>query len=111
MPEGVFRATLSLLGSEDLQPAERQTLREILDWFNANLLHPPDSFSKDRAIFWFKSEAHESIKRIWDLVHILRAHGSHVVVHKCRRLGNICYEDKLQVAAYPSDRDGRITIQ
>jgi hypothetical protein len=90
-PEGVFQGALTLLGSEELQPGERETLRETLHWFNANLPRPPDSFSKERAIFWVKSSAHDSIKRIWDLVHILRAHGFHVVIHKCRRLGNTCY--------------------
>lgn len=110
-PEGVFQAALSLLSSRDLDPTEWTRLREILIWFNKNLPRPPDSFSADRAIFWFKSTADQSIKRVWDLVHILRAKGCHVVVHKCRRLGNVCYEDKFQVAAYPSDLDGRITMQ
>jgi hypothetical protein len=109
-PEGVFQAGLSLLDSGDLDRTEWTRLREILIWFNKNL-PSPESFSADRAIFWFKSAADESIKRVWDLVHILRAHECHVVVHKCRRLGNICYEDKFQVAAYPSKLDGRVNVQ
>jgi hypothetical protein len=80
-------------------------------WFNENLSSPPDSFYTSRAIFWFKSNAHENISRIWELVHLLRLHGYHIEVYKCRRLANVCYEDDFQVAAYPSAKDGRITVQ
>lgn len=110
-PQGVFVAAYSLLESGDLDSAEWKRLRELLDWFNDNLPHPPDSFYASRAIFWFKSSAHENVSRIWEMVHLLRAHGYHVEVYKCRRLGNISYEDDLQVAAYPSDRDAKISVQ
>jgi hypothetical protein len=72
---------------------------------------PPKSFTTGRAIFWFKSSAQESIRNIWELVHLLQDHGHYVEVHKCRRLGNILWEDKFQVAAFPSKLDGRITVQ
>jgi len=110
-PQGVFVAAYSLLDSGDLDPVEWKRLRELLDWFNENLPHPPDSFYASRAIFWFKSNAHENISGIWELVHLLRAHGHHIEVYKCRRLANISYEDELQVATYPSERDSRITVQ
>jgi hypothetical protein len=110
-PQGVFAAAYSLLDSGDLNSDEWQRLREILDWFNEHLPHPPKKFSADRAIFWFWSNAEESINRIWELVHLLRLHGYHVEVYKCRRLGNICYRDHLQVAAYPSVLDSKITVQ
>lgn len=110
-PQGVLVASYSLLDSGTLSSDEWKRLREILDWFNAHLPHPPDDFFAGRAIFWFKSTAKESTSQIWELVYLLRQHGYHVEVHKCRRLGNIRYEDQLQVAAYPSKLDGRITIQ
>ena len=110
-PQGVFVAACSLLDSGDLDPVEWKRLRELLDWFNENLPYPPDNFYASRAIFWFKSNAHENISRIWGLLHLLRAHGHHIEVYKCRRLANISYEDELQVAAYPSERDSRITVQ
>jgi hypothetical protein len=110
-PQGVFVAAHSLLNSGDLSSDEWKQIRAILDWFNEHLPPPPDSFSASRAIFWFKSSADESIRQIWELVHLLRQHGRHVEVYKCRRLANICYEDRLQVAAYPSKSDGRITVQ
>jgi hypothetical protein len=110
-PEGVFAAAHSLLDSDFLDSDEWKRLREIPIWFNKNLPHPPDRFFADRAIFWFKSSAKESIGRIWELVHALRIHDYHVAVYKCRRLANIAYQDKYQVAAYPSELDGKITIQ
>jgi hypothetical protein len=110
-PEGVFAAAYSLLDSGSLDPDEWKRLREILIWFNKNLPHPPGKFSANRAIFWFKSGAKESIRQIWELVYALRLHGHNVEVHKCRQLANIVYEDQQQVAAYPSERDGKITVQ
>jgi len=110
-PEGVFAAAYSLLDSGSLDKDEWQRLREILIWFNKNLPHPPDRFSANRAIFWFKSGSKESIRHIWELVHALRLHGYHVAVHKTRRLANVAYEDQHQAAAFPSERDDKITVQ
>jgi len=110
-PQGVFVASYALLDSGDLARDEWKHVREILDWFNDNLPHPPKNFTAGRAIFWFKSSAEKSIEYVWELVHLLRHHGHYVEVHKCRRLGNILYEDKFQVAAFPSKLDGRITVQ
>jgi hypothetical protein len=110
-PQGVFVAAYTLLDSGDLDATEWRRLRDLLDWFSENLPRPPESFYVSRAIFWFKSNALENISRVWELVHLLRAHGRHIEVYKCRRLANISYEDDLQVAAYPSDRDSRIAVQ
>ena len=110
-PQGVFAAAYLLLDSGDLNPNEWQQVREILDRFEKYLPHPSKNFSANRAIFLFWSNADESIKRIWELVHLLRLHGYHVEVYKCRRLANICYRDQFQVAAYPSEQDGKITVQ
>jgi hypothetical protein len=107
-PRGLFAEAYDLLDSGDLSSLERKQLREILTWFNINLPHPPKKFSANRAIFWFKSDAQECIGKIWEIVHLLRAHDKHVVVQKCRRLANVIYSDKLQVAAFPSDLDDRI---
>jgi hypothetical protein len=110
-PQGVFVASYALLDSADLSRNEWKRLREALDWFNDNLPHPPEGFMAGRAIFWFKPSARESIRNAWGLVHMLRQHDLYVEVQKCRRLGNIFYEDRLQVAAFPSKSDARITIQ
>jgi hypothetical protein len=107
----VFVAAYRLLDSGDLNPEEWKHLREILIWFQSHLATPPKDFVASRAIFWFKSSAEESIKQIWELVHLLRQYGYHVEVQKCRRLANIHWQDQLQVASYPSSLDGRITVQ
>ena len=110
-PRGVLVASYALLDSGELNKDEWKRLREILDWFNANLPHPPKGFVAGRAIFWFKSTSNDSISKIWEVVQVLRDHSYHVEIHKCRQLANVLYEDKFQVAAYPSKRDGPITIQ
>lgn len=104
-PKGVFAAAHELLESGDLGTDELKDVREVLAWFNQNLPHPPEFFAVSKAIFWFKSDATESINRIWSLVNLLRLHGYFVEVQKYRELGNIVYEDDLQVAAIPSRRD------
>jgi len=107
--QGVFIAAYELLDSGSLSKEEWAELREVLDWFRKHLPTPPESFVAGRAIFWFRSEAKDGIQRIWELVEILRRHGQQVEILKCRRLGNIFYYDAYQVAAYPSNLDGRIT--
>jgi hypothetical protein len=107
----VFTAAYSLMKSETLNNEERRHLDEILSWFLKNLPAPPKNFDAKRATFWFKSGAKENIAKIWELAHFLRLHDHHVEVHKCRRLGNLLFEDKIQVAAYRSRLDGKITIQ
>ena len=59
----------------------------------------------------FRNSAAENIRRMWELVAILRAHDIPISVHKCRRLANISYYDELQVAAYPSPDDAKVTVQ
>jgi hypothetical protein len=110
-PQGVFAASYALLDSGHLTPEEREQLRGMIIWFNVNLPTPPKKFDSRRAIFWFKSSAEEIIRTVWELVHMLREHGHHVEVHKCRRLGNVVWEDDFQVAAFPSKSDGRISFQ
>jgi len=107
-PRGLFTEAYELLDSGELASEEWKQLRALLDWFNANLPHPPKKFIASRAIFWFRSSAHESIDKIWEMVHLLRSHGRHITVHKCRHLANPVYSDSLQVAAFPSPLDDRI---
>ena len=109
-PKGLFYAVHEFLDEGDLSHDERALLEEPLDWFNENLPGPGKYFDPCRAVFWFKSQARECIGRMWDLANVLRLYDYFVEVHKCGRLGNIIFEDDFQVAAYPSRKDGRITI-
>ncbi len=110
-PQGVFTAAYRLLESGDLSALEWKHLRDILDWYKANLPLPPKKFEASRAIFWFRTGAAENISRMWELVAILQAHDIPVIIHKCRHLANISYRDDLQVAAYPSPNDGKVSVQ
>ena len=49
--QGVFVASYALLDSGELSRDEWKVVRETLDWFNANLPHPPKKFTASRAIF------------------------------------------------------------
>jgi hypothetical protein len=109
--EGIFTAAYKLLDSGDLDSIERERLREMLIWFSKNLPTPPKNFLAGRAIFWFRPSAKECLQRVWEMVFMLREYGTHVTVYKCPRLANISFRDRFQVAAYPSDLDGRIVIQ
>lgn len=110
-PQGIFTAAYGLLSSGDLDSNKTKQIRELLEWFEDNLTAPPDDFDADRAIFWFRSDAHENIQKIWELVNLLKIHDHFIEVYKCRELGNVVYRDKFQVAAYPSDKDGKIIVQ
>ena len=109
-PQGVFAAAYALVDSGELSAEERKQLSDVMIWFNKHLPSPRGSFDKKRAIFWFKSSADECLKQMWEMVHLLRSHGYLVEVQKCRALGNIAWEDRFQVAAYPSVLDSKVTF-
>lgn len=98
--QGVFAAAYAILDSVELGDADRDELRANLRWFASHLPIPPD-FDSDRAIFWFKSDAGEVTRRIWELVHALRRNQFHVDLIRTRRPGYIVYEDRFQVGAIP----------
>ncbi len=112
MRTALFQATYALLEDGDLNKEEEQQLRGLIEWFKKNLPIPHHPDIKDRAIFWYQSSTHsrclECIKRMWELVNILRSHGYAVELQTCQRLGNIRYSDAYQVAAYPHRRDAKI---
>ena len=111
-PEGLFQAAYALLEDGDLDEAEERQLRALIEWFEKNLPIPRHPYAKGRAIFWYQSSAHsrclECVRRMWEIVNILRSHGYAVELQTCQRLGNIRYSDAYQVAAYPHKRDARI---
>src|SRR5262249_32353330 len=62
-PQGVLVASYALLDSGALTRDEWRQVRDIPNWFNANLPHPPKNFTAGRAIFWFKSSARKASGR------------------------------------------------
>jgi hypothetical protein len=69
------------------------------DWLNKHLPCPP--FRKgvlpQSAVCWFKDNAGEPIKKVWEIVALLRKQGVPVRLLKTRNPGGILYEDKYQV--------------
>ncbi|WZP00056.1 hypothetical protein EP7_001673 [Isosphaeraceae bacterium EP7] len=103
--DGVF--TVARLKDEagELFSHESAMLSEIFAWFNENLPCPPfgrkltsGEWSID-AVSWFRDDAGEPLRRMWDLVVILREHGTPVRLITTERPGTIVYRDKYQVVA------------
>ena len=98
---GVITEARILRDRGELEPHECEWLVEIFEWFNKSLPCPP--FSQKRwsrhAISWFKDDATDAIRAIWDLVALLRQHGVLVRVLRTDQPGMILYEDDFQVVA------------
>lgn len=109
-PRGLFTEAHLLLNSGELSPDEWQIMRGLLDWFNEHLPHPPKAFNSARAIFWFRDDAQECIRKVWEVAFLLREHDRNVIVHRCEKLANVKYSDHLQVAAFPSKGDTRVFL-
>ena len=84
---------------------ESERLEAIYDWFKEHLPCPPfqsklrsGEWTRD-AVAWFRAEAREPIRRIWDLVAILREHGVPVRMITTEKPGKIVYDDDYQVVA------------
>jgi hypothetical protein len=99
-PQGVFAAAYALLNSGILHAHDEKQLRAILNWFGRNL-PVPQNFRTNRAIFWFKSDAKDCTRKIWQLVLALRYHHRQVNLLRTQRPGYVLYEDEFQVGAIP----------
>ncbi len=95
-------AAHGLLNSGELSDAEAADLRNLLDWFNANMPCPSHAQRRvlsHRAIFWFRPSAQTYIRKVWEMVQMLRLHGLLVEVLKTRNPGSVVYADPCQIAA------------
>jgi hypothetical protein len=100
-PLGIFHAEYRLRQEITLAHRHREVLLELRDWFNQNLIAP--KLDSPNAIFWFRSDAHRCIRRIWRVVDVLRQNHIVVTMMHTSRPGAIIYRDELQVAAVPFD--------
>ena len=68
-------------------------------WFNANLSVPPFKSSKwpRDAVTWFKEDAEQPIKKMWEIASLLKEHGIPVRMLRSANPGKILYEDPCQV--------------
>jgi hypothetical protein len=74
-------------------------LEEVYAWFNANLPVPPFSSSNwpRDAVAWFKDDAGEPIKRMWEVTSLLKDHGVPVRLLRSLNPGKILYQDSYQI--------------
>jgi hypothetical protein len=102
---GVFVAAQRLRDEGRLYDYEVALLNETYAWFNENLPCPPfvrflgSGEWTPGAVAWFRDGAGEPLRRIWDLVHILRENGVPVRLVTTDRPGRIVYVDKYQIVA------------
>jgi hypothetical protein len=98
---GVFQIAYDLYEGGDLDHDETVTLKAALRWFEKHLPTPDRAKLDARAIFWFKAQAVEAARRVWELAEVVKRHGVEAEILKTSRPGYIVYEDDLQVAAIP----------
>jgi hypothetical protein len=104
--EGVFTACYALLEEDRLTEYEEKQVRSHLDWFDRHLPAPEclDDVEHRRALCWFRSDAHDHIETMWELVGVLHTCCVPVELLKTRWPGTIVYEDEWQIAAVPGRR-------
>jgi hypothetical protein len=103
--DGVFVESRLLRDEGRLYAYEIRFLDETYAWFNEYLPCPPfeaklrsGEWTPD-AVAWFRDDASEPLRRIWDLVHLLRENGVPVRFVASDRSGKIVYRDEYQVVA------------
>ena len=103
---GLFCALYQLCWSDEVPEYELDALKEIEDWFDENLASPPDALTDDwryaEGVFWFKSSATNHLSRAWEMVEILERNDVLVWTIRSRNVGDIYYEDEVQVFARPT---------
>jgi hypothetical protein len=78
--QGVFTPAYALLDGGTLPEAERERLAAIVAWFERYLPSPDRSKLEPRTIFWFRPDSDWLMRKIWEIVEILRQNGFHVAV-------------------------------
>ena len=107
---GLFTAAYELARNDVLPEYTGQTLLELLDWFENNLLIPK-RFNRtkskgfyrrsNKGIAWFKPVAEQHISKAFELKAILEDQGYLIEILTSSRLGYVIYEDEHQIIAEP----------
>jgi hypothetical protein len=96
---GVITEVRFLIEKGELEDYQVIRLEEIFEWLNEHLPCPP--FSTDERLkngaCWFKSHAGEPIKKIWEVIALLKEHDIPVRILKSRMPGRCFYEDDFQI--------------
>ncbi len=96
---GVITEARFLSERGELDDYQVAWLEETYQWLNENLPCPPFSTNeklKDGAC-WFKSSAGEPIKKLWEIVTLLKDNDVPVRVLKSKMPGKCLYEDDFQI--------------
>ena len=96
---GLFQAAYALRRQDALEDNEAEQLSATLAWFGEHLRAPRSL--PERAICWYREDAHDFIQRMWGLAQFVRTAGSPILMQRTRRPGTIAYTDRHQVAAIP----------
>jgi hypothetical protein len=96
---GVITEARFLRDEDRLTSEETARLEAAYAWLEEHLPVPPFSASDwpSDVVTWFKDDASDSIKRMWDLVALLREHDVPVRLLRSRNPGRVVYEDDFQV--------------
>ena len=97
--QGVIQEAGDLKDAGRLEPYEIAWLLSTYAWLNANLPVPPFERSRwsDAVVCWFKADAGEPLRKMWELASLLEEHGRPVRVLRSRNPGKVVYEDDYQV--------------
>ena len=108
--KGLITYAYDLRDDGELDRYELETINRIIDWFKENVKIPPilNRADSNRCLSWFKSEAEQPIKYMWELYYLLQSKGVAVEVLKEEIIGEIKYEDKWQVIAQPLRHNRKI---
>ena len=96
---GVITEARFLSERGELEDYQVAWLEETYEWFNEHLPCPPFSANKElqNGACWFKSSADESIKKVWEIVALLKEHDIPVRILKSKNPGKCLYEDDFQI--------------
>lgn len=105
---GIFQVRNMCRRSELTPPIDRRICRAF-DWFGENLPVPPVVKERDDGLCWFRREpgdprapdAHEAIRRAFQLASYLRRVGMSVETLQTDRPGKVLYTDRWQIVAVP----------
>ena len=96
---GIITEARLLRDRGGLAVEEAARLEDLYDWFNATLPVPPFSTSDwpPDVVAWFRDDACHAVRKMWELVALLRDHGMQVRLLRSANPGRVVYEDVYQV--------------
>ena len=100
-PEGLIIGARCLIEEDLFDYDEQDAVEQILRWFNQNLKIPPllKQPGGNRCLSWFKPEATEALRMMWELFNLLKKTGVAVDFIKKEDVGNVFYQDEYQIVA------------